>query len=112
MKLFCFPCAGGSATVYHKWKIYLSDTVDLYPVELAGRGAMARFPLYADFGAMVEEVFRRIKPNLTDGPYAFFGHSMGARLSFELAHSIRDAGMVGPESMFISGCSAPTFKLN
>lgn len=73
---------------------------------------MARYPLYTDFGAMVEEVFQRIKLNLMDGPYAFFGHSMGARLSFELAHSIRDAGMIGPELMFISGCSAPNIKLN
>lgn len=112
MKLFCFPYAGGSATAYRKWNKYLSDNIVLYPVELAGRGTMARFPLYNDFGAMVDEVFGRIKQKLTDEPYGFFGHSMGAQLSFELAHRIRDAGVVGPKSLFISGCSAPNFKHN
>ncbi|SDD51037.1 Surfactin synthase thioesterase subunit [Paenibacillus sp. CF095] len=112
MKLFCFPYAGGSATAYQKWNRFLSNSIELYPVELAGRGAMSRIPLYINFCDMVEEVFSRIQPHLMNGPYAFFGHSMGGRLSFELGQKIRELGMKGPETMFISGCGAPNFEYN
>lgn len=110
MKLFCFPYAGGSATVYQKWNKYLAGSVDLCPVELAGRGVRSRIPLYNDFKKMVEDVFINIKPQILEGSYAFYGHSMGARLSFELANRILESGLSGPKFMFMSGCGAPDFE--
>lgn len=38
IKLFCFPCAGGTAQMYYKWKKELSGSFEIIPVELAGRG--------------------------------------------------------------------------
>jgi medium-chain acyl-[acyl-carrier-protein] hydrolase len=40
-------------------------------------------------------------------PFAFFGHSMGAVVAFELAHHLRGAGAEGPAQLFVSGCRAP-----
>jgi len=44
---------------------------------------------------------------LLDKPYAFFGHSMGALIAFELARSIRCGEFNQPEHIFISGRRAP-----
>lgn len=42
-----------------------------------------------------------------DKPFAFFGHSMGAIMSFELARALRRRGATGPAHLFVSGCRAP-----
>lgn len=40
-------------------------------------------------------------------PYAFFGHSLGGLLAFELAHAMRRRGLEGPLALFLSGVSPP-----
>lgn len=40
-------------------------------------------------------------------PYALFGHSMGALISFELARELRRRGFAAPRRLFVSGRSAP-----
>lgn len=44
---------------------------------------------------------------LADRPYAFFGHSMGALLAFELARRLRTAGFPEPERLFVAAHRAP-----
>lgn len=38
MTLFCLPYAGGSGTVYYRWSNYIAPSINLYPIELKGRG--------------------------------------------------------------------------
>ncbi len=40
------------------------------------------------------------------GPFALFGHSMGALIAFELARRLRAIGLA-PVQLFVSGCRAP-----
>jgi medium-chain acyl-[acyl-carrier-protein] hydrolase len=40
-------------------------------------------------------------------PYAFFGHSMGSLVAFELAREMRRRGLPGPELLMVSGHRAP-----
>jgi medium-chain acyl-[acyl-carrier-protein] hydrolase len=42
-----------------------------------------------------------------DVPFAFFGHSMGALISFELARHLRRIHYPGPAQLFISAHRAP-----
>jgi medium-chain acyl-[acyl-carrier-protein] hydrolase len=42
-----------------------------------------------------------------EGSFAFFGHSMGAILSFELAHLLRREHKPGPTHLFLSGRPSP-----
>jgi medium-chain acyl-[acyl-carrier-protein] hydrolase len=42
-----------------------------------------------------------------DKPFAFFGHSMGATISFELARLLRRRGASEPLHLFVSGRTAP-----
>ena len=38
MKIFCLPYAGGSSSVFAKWKTYMSRDIEIVAPELAGRG--------------------------------------------------------------------------
>jgi medium-chain acyl-[acyl-carrier-protein] hydrolase len=55
---------------------------------------------------LVQALADVVRP-LTDRPYALFGHSMGALLSFELARELRRQGLPAPRHLFVSGRRAP-----
>jgi surfactin synthase thioesterase subunit len=44
------------------------------------------------------------------GPYALFGHSLGALLACEMAHAFRALGAAEPVALFASGTAAPTMR--
>jgi medium-chain acyl-[acyl-carrier-protein] hydrolase len=56
--------------------------------------------------ALVQAVGGALLPYL-DMPFAFFGHSMGASISFELARLLRREGRRLPLHLYISGRRAP-----
>jgi medium-chain acyl-[acyl-carrier-protein] hydrolase len=47
----------------------------------------------------------------SDKPFATFGHSMGAIISFELVRRLRGAYGLEPQQMIVSGCRAPQLNL-
>jgi medium-chain acyl-[acyl-carrier-protein] hydrolase len=106
LRLFCFPYAGGSALVYRQWQNVLPATIEVCPVQLPGRGARLHEPLFTSLGPLVEAIARALFP-YDDKPFAFFGHSMGALISFELARLLKQAGHRGPQGLFVSGRRAP-----
>jgi len=107
IKLFCLPYAGGSSIVYYKLKKYLNNFIELYPIELAGRGKRFNETLYNNFNEAVNDIYNIIKSEILNSSYAFFGHSMGAKLIYELINKIREENQNEPEHIFISG-SYPT----
>ncbi|CAM3987589.1 thioesterase II family protein [Mesobacillus zeae] len=112
IKLFCLPYAGSSATVYMKWKKYLHHSIQLIPIELAGRGKRIVEPLYTDIEEAVNDIYEKIQDELEDTPYAFFGHSMGSLLAFECIHKIRSQKKRMPETIFFSGKKPPHKKMD
>ena len=53
-------------------------------------------------------LFRAVQKKFCDDkPFAFFGHSMGAIVSFELTHTILSMRRVRPAHLFFSGHTAP-----
>ncbi|AMQ01640.1 Thioesterase [Pedobacter cryoconitis] len=110
IKLFCIPYAGGSATIYTKWNRHLSPSVELNAIELAGRGSRIQERLYQNISEAVEDIFKVISKDIGQSPYAIFGHSMGAMLSYKLVQRIRDAGYAEPLHIFFSGRGAPGIK--
>ena len=73
---------------------------------LPGRESRLREPAYTQLEPLVEALTREIFP-LLDRPFALFGHSMGAMISFELARRLRSERGVEPDHLFISGRRAP-----
>jgi medium-chain acyl-[acyl-carrier-protein] hydrolase len=106
LRLFCFPYAGGGAAIYRTWPTGLTAPVELYAAQLPGRGGRMREPPLTRLGRVVGAVSREILPFL-DKPFAFFGHSMGALISFELARLLRRENGLTPAHLFVSGRRAP-----
>ncbi|GAB1544471.1 hypothetical protein NUACC21_71470 [Scytonema sp. NUACC21] len=106
LRLFCFPYAGGSSLVFRKWSDSLPSTVEVCPVELPGRGAQMKLAPFTRLVPLVETLAQALKPHL-DKPFAFFGHSMGGLISFELARLLRKEYGIEPVQLFISGRRAP-----
>jgi surfactin synthase thioesterase subunit len=106
-KLFCLPYAGGSATVYNKWVKFLDKSIELKPVELAGRGKRYSQPFYNDVNEAVDDILKTICSEIEDSDYAIFGHSMGNLLTYELLNKLENQGYKDPEHIFFSGRCPP-----
>ncbi|MDZ7332226.1 MAG: thioesterase II family protein [candidate division KSB1 bacterium] len=106
LRLFCLPYAGGSAMVYRNWSDLLPQTIEVCPIELPGRGARLQQPAFREMMPLVEALGDALMPYL-DKPYAFFGHSMGALIAFELARWFRRLKLPAAQALFASGHTAP-----
>src|SRR4051812_16202346 len=91
LRLFCFPYAGGGTSIFRTWSRYLPPSIEIYPVQLPGRESRLMEEPFHHMADLVEYLGQTLLPQL-DGPYAFFGHSMGALIGFELARYLRRRG--------------------
>jgi medium-chain acyl-[acyl-carrier-protein] hydrolase len=105
-RLFCFPYAGGGASIYHSWSRGLPAAIDVCAVQLPGRESRIKEPLFTSLPPLIDALSRELAP-FFDKPFAFFGHSMGALISFELARYLRRMQQPGPAQLFVSAYGAP-----
>jgi len=106
LRLFCFPYAGGGALSFRGWGTQLPPGVEVRPIELPGRGMRLKEAPFTRLVPLVEAVVEALLPYL-DKPFAFFGHSMGALISFEVARRLRRDQALNPVHLFVSGRRAP-----
>lgn len=105
-RLFCFPFAGGSSSIYRGWQALLGNSIELCPVHLPGRGIrLAEAPI-TDLRQMIEALAKGLAPYL-HVPFAFFGHSMGALLAYELTLHLREINAPTPYLIGVSARQAP-----
>ncbi len=109
VRLVCFPFAGGSASVFHTWGDGLPPDVEVCAVQLPGREMRLGEPLLRDVPSIVEALAPAALPHLSALPFAFFGHSLGARVGYELARHLRRRFGLEPVHFFASACRAPQF---
>ncbi len=106
LRLFCFPYAGGGASVFYGWPQGLPAEVEVCAVQPPGReGRLAEAP-FSDVDSLVESAAAGLAPYF-DRPFAFFGHSNGAVIAFELMRRLRRGGGPMPVAFFPSGHKAP-----
>jgi len=106
LRLFCFPYAGGAASFYRAWHHDLPATVDVCAIQLPGREQRIRERPFTDMGTLVATLVPILRPYL-DQPFAFFGHSMGALIAYEVAQQIQQQYGQAPTHLFVSGRRAP-----
>ncbi|HKX31467.1 MAG TPA: alpha/beta fold hydrolase [Blastocatellia bacterium] len=106
MRLFCFPYAGGGASLYKSWADSLPSSVEVCPVQPPGREGRRGEAPFTRLLPLVKAISERIEP-LLNLPYAFFGHSLGAKIAFELARDLQRGFNLNPACLFISACPAP-----
>jgi medium-chain acyl-[acyl-carrier-protein] hydrolase len=106
LRIFCFPYAGGGASVFRRWATALAPGVEVRAVQYPGRESRLREPPFRRLKPMVEALVDVLRPAL-DRPFVFFGHSMGATVAYEVARRLRRDGGPLPLRLFVSARQAP-----
>jgi medium-chain acyl-[acyl-carrier-protein] hydrolase len=106
LTLFCFPYAGGSSSLYENWSVQLPKAIRVVPMEYPGRGIKGKIAPIKDFQNLLSHLEAEILSEIS-GPFAFFGHSLGAIVAFELAHLLQSKHDFQPITLFLSGSPAP-----
>ncbi len=109
LRLFCFPFAGAGPHVYYPWSHEVPPEIEIAAVQLPGHGARLDEKPWEDLAALIPTLCEGLAPHLTK-PFAFFGHSLGALLSFEVARELRRTNRPSPAYLFASGRQAPHIK--
>jgi medium-chain acyl-[acyl-carrier-protein] hydrolase len=104
-RVLSFPHAGGSAAAYRNWRTFASPGIDFCPVELPGRGSRNSEAPLTSLAELVERIAGPIEP-LLDVPFAFFGHSVGARIALECARRLQARDGRTAVHLFLSGRGA------
>ncbi|MEH0020155.1 MAG: alpha/beta fold hydrolase [Desulfobacter sp.] len=105
-RLFCFPYAGGGASVYRLWQQYLPHDIQICALQPPGRESRISEAPYNDVQKLVSAIVPEITAFL-DHPFAFFGHSTGALVAFELTRALRRARLPLPGTLMVSGSRPP-----
>lgn len=106
VNLFCFSHAGGTASVFRLWPAGLPSWLEIWAVQLPGRGSRWREPAIQTIPAMVDAFIPVLLPRLRR-PFAFFGHSMGAVLASEVARVLSEREGIVPQHLFVSSRRPP-----
>nr|WP_254212545.1 alpha/beta fold hydrolase [Burkholderia multivorans] len=108
--MYCFHHAGGNASSFSSWAGKLGDGVEIWASQLPNRFDTAQRPLATIdtvIPAMIAALDALHAGDARAVPFAFFGHSLGALIAFELARALFAAGKRGPAALAVSGHRAP-----
>jgi medium-chain acyl-[acyl-carrier-protein] hydrolase len=94
--------------MFRHWRSELLS-VDVCPVQLPGRETRWGEPAFVSLRALTQVLSSQLH-RMMDKPFAFFGHSMGGLIAFELAYQVRKDHGVSPVHLFVSGARAPHLR--
>src|SRR6185369_9129448 len=89
------------------WATAVPPDIEVLGVQLPGRGSRFKEPLATELSPLLDALALEITRLGEDAPFAFFGHSMGALIAFEVARELRRRGAPLPSHLFVSGHRAP-----
>lgn len=111
LRIFCFPYAGGSASMYNDWAEYFPTNADVFAIQAPGRETRFNEAPINDIKELIEGLSQAIFPYL-DVPYIFIGHSNGALIAFELARMLQRLGNFKLRHICLSAKRAPHLPPN
>lgn len=109
VRLFCFPYAGGGASLYRQWLPVSPPGVQVCPAQLPGRESRISEPAVQDAVQLASMAAEAMIPHLGK-PFAVFGHSMGALVGFEVVRALCRMGKELPLCLFVAGSRAPHLR--
>ena len=92
--------------MFRTWSNALPTEIEVCPVQLPGRGTRLMERPFTELSPLIQVLAQTLSP-LLDKPFAFYGHSLGALVGFELARQIRRQYGVNPARLFFSASRAP-----
>lgn len=106
LRLFCFPYGGGGASIYRNWQHNFPDLIEVCPVQLPGRENRMDETAISEMPVLIDALINALQYEF-DLPFAFFGHSFGALIAFELSRELRKLGLAQPQHLFLSAFPDP-----
>jgi medium-chain acyl-[acyl-carrier-protein] hydrolase len=91
------------------WQKALEPDIEVCAVQLPGRGTRMGEKLYDAMPPLIADIAQVIKQQ-DQMPFAFFGHSLGGMVAFELARYCKQYYLPMPVGLFVSGCDAPQHR--
>lgn len=106
VRLICFPYAGAAAGIFGDWPKLLPEWLDVIAVELPGRAShFSRAPI-VEIDVVVAALVAEMAA-MRDLPCLFYGHSLGAKIAFELACDLQRRDIVHPAHLIAAARAAP-----
>lgn len=114
VRLYCFPYAGASSSVYRPWELLAPPVLRIRGVESPGRGTRMREPAASDYRSLVQTLADSVTADLLQARdvdphvrYATFGHSFGSLLSVSVGATLAHALKQRPLRAFLSAGLPP-----
>jgi surfactin synthase thioesterase subunit len=105
--LYIFPHAGGSAGAYAPFARAFSMDIKRVAVQYPGRADRHDVPDITSIPDLADDIYKLLVPTIApDARIAFFGHSMGGLVAFEVARRFEAAGKP-IAALFLSASPAP-----
>jgi surfactin synthase thioesterase subunit len=91
-----------------QWQRFLAPGIIVVPLEPSRHPAKKTAARSVTlFETLVRDLQTKLEARRDKAPYAFWGHSMGAVLAYELAARLQRVGQRGPTHLFVSGMRPP-----
>lgn len=107
LNLFCFPYAGGSASLFVQWKKHFGSEVSVYPVLYPFREARRSERMPDTVQQLAKEFVDDNEEMLRSGKFAIFAHCAGASIAYETVIYARKKLSIEPEFIIVSGAEPP-----
>lgn len=107
-RLLLFPHAGGAASFYLPFSAALAGRLDVLAVQYPGRQERRTEPHVDEIGTLASQITDAVSTLDDNRPLAFFGHSMGAIVAYEVALRLERAGRPPLSQLYVSGRRAPS----
>lgn len=99
VKIIMFPYAGSIGYAYQKIIPYFDKSkYTIYMIDLNGRGERVEYESYSTWKQLIEDVGVQVNEiiNSDSNEYILFGHSMGAKIAYDIYLWIRKKGINPP----------------
>jgi len=106
LRLIGFPHGGGGPQSFYGWSAAMPAHIEVVALSLPGRGPRAEEMPLDDLPTTIAAIVEALSAYF-DAPFAFFGHSMGSVLAFEVARQLREQGAPLPVHLFVSAHTGP-----
>lgn len=103
--LFCLPYAGAGAVAFRDWPAAFPAGIEVVPVRLPGREGRIAEPPAIEPVKLADAVAGWQRA--TGRPFALYGHSMGARIAFEVVRELRRRDAVLPAHCYVAAGRPP-----
>ncbi len=105
LRLYTFHHAGGSCQYFQPWAAKLPSWISLISIQLPGRWNRVNEPAYLRMGELIPVLGTQFKQQLVLHPdqlFAFYGHSLGGLVAYELTRYLIKEQLQLPVHLFIS----------